>query len=116
MIEHLRIEQIAIVDEAELESLGPTTESLADSIDRIASTIELTPVPDNAELDRLLHCRALDFTDTRHGIALDRYEQIALAQQLDLERDTQRILCDSEDFLEGTAAFLQKRKPNFEGR
>jgi 2-(1,2-epoxy-1,2-dihydrophenyl)acetyl-CoA isomerase len=37
-------------------------------------------------------------------------------QQLDLERDTQRILCDSEDFLEGTAAFLQKRKPKFKGR
>jgi len=32
-----------MLDEAELESLGPTTESLADSIDRIASTIELTP-------------------------------------------------------------------------
>ena len=32
-----------ILDESELESLGPTTESLADSIDRIASTVELTP-------------------------------------------------------------------------
>jgi hypothetical protein len=32
-----------MLDQAELESLGPTTESLADSIDRIASTIELTP-------------------------------------------------------------------------
>jgi hypothetical protein len=32
-----------MLDEAELESLGPTTESLADSIDRIATTVELTP-------------------------------------------------------------------------
>jgi len=39
-----------------------------------------------------------------------------LDQQLDLERDTQHILCDSEDFMEGTMAFLQKRKPKFKGR
>jgi len=39
-----------------------------------------------------------------------------LDEQLDLERDTQRILCDSEDFLEGTKAFLQKRDPKFKGR
>ena len=32
-----------MLDDAELDSLGPTTESLANSIDRIASTIELTP-------------------------------------------------------------------------
>jgi 2-(1,2-epoxy-1,2-dihydrophenyl)acetyl-CoA isomerase len=38
-----------------------------------------------------------------------------LDEQLDLERDTQRILCDSEDFLEGTMAFLQKREPKFKG-
>jgi 2-(1,2-epoxy-1,2-dihydrophenyl)acetyl-CoA isomerase len=39
-----------------------------------------------------------------------------LDEQLDLERDTQRILCDSEDFLEGITAFLQKRDPKFRGR
>jgi 2-(1,2-epoxy-1,2-dihydrophenyl)acetyl-CoA isomerase len=39
-----------------------------------------------------------------------------LDEQLDLERDTQRILCDSEDFLEGAMAFLQKREPKFKGR
>jgi 2-(1,2-epoxy-1,2-dihydrophenyl)acetyl-CoA isomerase len=43
-------------------------------------------------------------------------EHNTLDQQLDLERDAQRILCDSEDFLEGTMAFLQKRKPKFKGR
>jgi len=39
-----------------------------------------------------------------------------LDEQLDLERETQRILGDSEDFLEGTMAFLQKREPKFKGR
>jgi 2-(1,2-epoxy-1,2-dihydrophenyl)acetyl-CoA isomerase len=39
-----------------------------------------------------------------------------LDEQLELERETQRILGDSEDFLEGTMAFLQKRPPKFKGR
>jgi 2-(1,2-epoxy-1,2-dihydrophenyl)acetyl-CoA isomerase len=39
-----------------------------------------------------------------------------LDEQLDLERDTQRILGDSEDFLEGAMAFQQKRDPKFQGR
>ena len=40
-------------------------------------------------------------------------EHNTLDQQLDLERDTQQELCDHENFLEGVAAFLSKRKPNF---
>jgi 2-(1,2-epoxy-1,2-dihydrophenyl)acetyl-CoA isomerase len=43
-------------------------------------------------------------------------DEAMLDEQLDLERDTQHILCDSEDFMEGTMAFLQKRKPKFKGR
>ncbi len=39
-----------------------------------------------------------------------------LDAQLDLERETQRIACRSEDFMEGVAAFLQKRPPSFSGR
>ena len=36
-----------------------------------------------------------------------------LNEQLDYERDTQRVLCDGDVFKEGVTAFIQKRKPNF---
>jgi enoyl-CoA hydratase/carnithine racemase len=36
-----------------------------------------------------------------------------LGRTTDHERDTQRVLLDSEEFKEGVGAFLSKRKPNF---
>ncbi len=36
-----------------------------------------------------------------------------LNEQLDYERDTQRVLCNGEVFKEGVTAFIEKRKPNF---
>jgi 2-(1,2-epoxy-1,2-dihydrophenyl)acetyl-CoA isomerase len=39
-----------------------------------------------------------------------------LDRQLDLERDLQRIAGRTEDYREGVAAFLEKRKPVFKGR
>ena len=40
----------------------------------------------------------------------------SLDQQLDLERDLQRLAGRSEDYREGVAAFMQKRDPEFTGR
>ena len=47
--------------------------------------------------------------------ALAAAEHNTFDEQLDLERDMQRALCNSEDFMEGTMAFLQKREPKFRG-
>ena len=40
----------------------------------------------------------------------------SLDQQLDLERDLQRLAGRSDDYREGVAAFMQKRDPEFTGR
>jgi 2-(1,2-epoxy-1,2-dihydrophenyl)acetyl-CoA isomerase len=39
-----------------------------------------------------------------------------LDAQLDLERDLQREVGRHQDYREGVAAFLEKRKPNFTGK
>jgi enoyl-CoA hydratase/carnithine racemase len=36
-----------------------------------------------------------------------------MTQQLDLERQRQRVLLDTPHFREGVAAFAQKREPKF---
>jgi 2-(1,2-epoxy-1,2-dihydrophenyl)acetyl-CoA isomerase len=48
--------------------------------------------------------------------AMNQSSQNDLAQQLDLERDYQRELGRTEDFREGVAAFLAKRKAEFKGK
>ena len=48
--------------------------------------------------------------------ALNRSTGNELSQQLDVERDAQRFLGKSDDFKEGVAAFLAKRKANFKGK
>jgi 2-(1,2-epoxy-1,2-dihydrophenyl)acetyl-CoA isomerase len=48
--------------------------------------------------------------------ALGQSATSTLDEQLDLERDLQRVLGRSEDFKEGVAAFLAKRPAQFKGR
>jgi len=48
--------------------------------------------------------------------ALNAAATNTLDKQLDLERDSQRLLGQSADFKEGVAAFLAKRPANFTGR
>ena len=48
--------------------------------------------------------------------ALNRSTGNDLSAQLDVERDAQRLLGKSDDFKEGVAAFLAKRKAQFKGK
>jgi 2-(1,2-epoxy-1,2-dihydrophenyl)acetyl-CoA isomerase len=48
--------------------------------------------------------------------ALDASPNNSLDEQLDLERDLQHEASLLPDYTEGVSAFVEKRKPNFNGR
>src|SRR5262249_43816532 len=48
--------------------------------------------------------------------AIEAAGQNSLSRQLDLERDLQAHAGRTHDFVEGVAAFLEKRKPEFRGQ
>lgn len=48
--------------------------------------------------------------------ALHAAEQTALGQQMTLEGDLLQSLAETEDFVEGKAAFIERRQPHFVGR
>ena len=47
---------------------------------------------------------------------LDAAPLNTLDEQLEMERNTQRLLGDTEDFREGVMSFLTKRDPQFKGK
>jgi enoyl-CoA hydratase len=65
-------------------------------------------------VDRLAHGAGVAYRFTKQAIAAATLAH--LDDALDRERDLQVRLFDTADFAEGTAAFLQKRPPAFEGR
>lgn len=72
----------------------------AGTVEKIATQLAAAPTLGLARIKQAIYCSG----------------QHSLDQQLDLERDTMRILGRSEDFREGVAAFLEKRTPRFTGK
>jgi 2-(1,2-epoxy-1,2-dihydrophenyl)acetyl-CoA isomerase len=78
------------VDDAELPA----------ATDKLLATLAQAPTRGLAAIKRALHASAGN----------------SLPAQLDLERDLQRALGESDDYREGVAAFVAKRPPHFSGR
>ncbi|PRB08160.1 enoyl-CoA hydratase/isomerase family protein [Microbacterium sp. MYb62] len=56
------------------------------------------------------------FLASKELIARIRDERLSLWESVGIENAAQAVLCDTEDYREGFAAFQEKRKPEFRGR
>jgi 2-(1,2-epoxy-1,2-dihydrophenyl)acetyl-CoA isomerase len=72
----------------------------AGAVDKLAAQMAAAPTMGLARIKQAIYCSG----------------QHSLDEQLDLERDTMRVLGRSADFREGVAAFLEKRAPKFTGQ
>jgi 2-(1,2-epoxy-1,2-dihydrophenyl)acetyl-CoA isomerase len=64
--------------------------------------------------DRLANGPTRSYAGTKRQ--LNAWQFARLEDQLALEASIQQELAGSRDFMEGVAAFVQKREPRFEGR
>jgi len=80
---------------------------------RIAAPQELDAITD-ALCQELLACAPLAVGLSKR--VLDAAAKPGLAGTLEQEVTSQQVLAGSEDFAEGTRAFLDKRTPEFAGR
>lgn len=69
------------------------------TVDQMAAQLAAAPTMGLAKIKQAIYCSG----------------QHSLDQQLDMERDSMRVLGRSGDFREGVAAFLEKRAPKFVG-
>lgn len=75
-------------------------EALTDTVLQLAQHIATQPTYGLGLIKKAIYCAATNTLD----------------EQLDLERDLQRLGGRSEDYREGVSAFLNKREPLFKGR
>lgn len=110
-------ERIGFARAAEMALLGeriPAAQALEwGLITRVVADSELTAEVD-ALADRLATGPTRSYAATKRQ--LNAWQFSRMAEQLELEATLQQELVGTDDFVEGVAAFVQKRPPSFQGR